>query len=142
MRVVRSARGAARSLRRPDVIQCVTTNDKEGLVTVASRTITLYVDDLDGTEIKEGKGGPVSFGLDGQDYSIDLTEKNAAELRKALQPFIAVAGKVARKAGTRARKSDSGPTPAELRAWAAENGFDVPTRGRIPDSIRTAWLSK
>jgi hypothetical protein len=108
---------------------------------VASRTITLYVDDLDGTEIKQGKGGPVSFGLDGQDYSVDLTEKNAAELRKALQPYIEVAGKVSRKTGTKARRSD-GPSPAELRAWAADNGFDIPTRGRIPDSIRVAWESK
>ncbi|WP_182377708.1 Lsr2 family protein [Nocardioides sp. WS12] len=108
---------------------------------MASRTITLYVDDLDGTEIKQGKGGPVTFGLDGQDYSVDLTEKNAAELRKLLQRYIDVAGKVTRKAGTKAKKLD-GPSPAELRAWAADNGFDVPTRGRIPDSIRTAWESK
>ncbi|MFI5426944.1 Lsr2 family protein [Aeromicrobium sp. UC242_57] len=82
---------------------------------MASKTITLYVDDLDGTEIEEGHGGPVSFALDGQDYSVDLTDENAAALRDVLRPYVEVATKVARKtAGTRAKKTDSGPSPAEL----------------------------
>jgi hypothetical protein len=31
------------------------------------------------------------------------------------------------------------PTAAELRAWARENGLDVPDRGRLRPEIRQAW---
>lgn len=109
---------------------------------MASKIITLYVDDLDGTDIETGKGGPVTFGLDGQEYSIDLTEQNAEALRSLLQPYISVASKVARTGGPRARKATSGPTPAELRTWAADNGIEMPARGRIPDSVRAAWENR
>lgn len=109
---------------------------------MASKTITLYVDDLDGTEIGEGNGGSVAFALDGQEYSIDLTEENAAALRAALQPYIEVAVKVSRKSATKSRRAESGPSPAELRAWATDNGIEIPARGRIPRSVRTAWENK
>ena len=33
----------------------------------------------------------------------------------------------------------TGPSPAEIRDWARQNGIDVPDRGRIPASIRQAW---
>ena len=28
---------------------------------------------------------------------------------------------------------------AEIRRWGRENGYEVPTRGRIPVAVRTAW---
>jgi len=31
------------------------------------------------------------------------------------------------------------PTPAELRAWALANGFDVSPKGRVPAKVRKAW---
>lgn len=31
------------------------------------------------------------------------------------------------------------PTPAELRAWALANGFDVSPKGRVPANVRKAW---
>ena len=33
----------------------------------------------------------------------------------------------------------TGPSPAEIRDWARQNGIDVPDRGRISASIRQAW---
>ena len=59
---------------------------------MAQHTTVRIVDDLDGTEAS----GTVEFALDGRSYEIDLSDKNAAKLRKALTPFL----DVARKAGS------------------------------------------
>ena len=48
------------------------------------RSITL-VDDLDGGKAAE----TVAFGLDGAQYEIDLSTKNASGLRKAVADFVA-----------------------------------------------------
>ncbi len=32
------------------------------------------------------------------------------------------------------------PSPAEIRDWARRNGIDIPDRGRIPASVRQAWV--
>jgi hypothetical protein len=45
------------------------------------------VDDLDGTQSDDIS--TVTFGLDGVTYEIDLTEANAASLRKSLEEFVA-----------------------------------------------------
>jgi hypothetical protein len=37
------------------------------------------------------------------------------------------------------RKADGGPAPSEVRAWAKDNGFDVPERGRIPADVKDAY---
>ena len=50
-------------------------------------------DDLDGGPADE----TVRFGVDGSEYEIDLSKKNAAAFRRKLAPFI----DHARKAGTR-----------------------------------------
>jgi Lsr2 len=51
---------------------------------VAQKIQTLFIDDIDGGEAE----GTVRFGLDGTDYEIDLSAKNAAALRKALAKYI------------------------------------------------------
>jgi len=38
-----------------------------------------------------------------------------------------------------AKKSSSGPSAAQMRAWASEQGMSVPSRGPIPASVRTAY---
>ena len=46
-----------------------------------------------------------------------------------------------RKAGGRraAAPAASGPTAAEVREWARENGWDVPDRGRVSAEVRSAY---
>jgi hypothetical protein len=101
---------------------------------MAQRTITTVYSDLSGMEIADGAGGTVRFAVDGSTYEIDLTDDEQATLREALAPFIAVA----RKVPARGVPGASRPTPSiepsakEIRAWAIENGHDVPLRGRIP----------
>ena len=115
---------------------------------MAKQVITLLTDDLDGGEADR----TVEFGLDGVNYTIDLSEKNAGKLRKALDPYLAVATRVGRS-GAEARSARRGAAPASagrasrdqnqaIREWASKNGYEVSERGRIPSSIVEAYHSK
>jgi hypothetical protein len=105
---------------------------------VAQKVHIVLVDDIDESEAEE----TVSFGLDGKEYSIDLNEKNARGLRDALAPYVAHARPVATRGGRRsAAKSTGGPAPSEIRAWARENGFNVPERGRVSAEVREAYAA-
>ncbi len=114
---------------------------------MAKQVITLLTDDLDGGEADR----TVEFGLDGVNYTIDLSEKNAGKLRKALNPYLNVATRVGRGGGE-ARAARRGAAPGtgrasrdenqKIREWAAKNGYEVSERGRIPSSIVEAYQSK
>ena len=60
-------------------------------------------DDVDGAEVSER----VIFGLDGRKYRLDLTTENAAKLRDALAPFVAVARPRGRNSRSRRGRSGS-----------------------------------
>ena len=51
---------------------------------MAQKVSIVLVDDLDGTEATE----TVSFGLDGTNYEIDLTDANASDLRDAVSGYV------------------------------------------------------
>lgn len=96
------------------------------------------VDDLDG----KTADSTVTFGLDGTTYEIDLSDKNAAKLRDALAPYVASGRRVTGQRSTSRRNLaavQNGPKAAEVRAWATENGHEVPERGRIPAEVREAY---
>lgn len=105
---------------------------------MAQKVHIVLVDDLDQSDAEE----TVSFGLDGKEYAIDLNADNARSLRDALAPYVAHARPVSGGRGRRAStRSGSGPAPAEIRAWARENGFDVPERGRVSTEVREAYAA-
>jgi hypothetical protein len=125
---------------------------------MAERIIRQLFDDLDQSEILDGKGGSVEFALRGITYTIDLTNANIAKLDKAFAPFVkaAVAAGETSTTGATARRSKASPvstkrrgkrrashvdasSTATVRAWAAENGLDVSARGRIPASVSEAY---
>jgi nucleoid-associated protein Lsr2 len=54
---------------------------------MAREVIEKLIDDLEGGDAAE----TVTFGLDGVSYEIDLSRKNAAALRKALERYITAA---------------------------------------------------
>lgn len=100
------------------------------------KTITTLVDDLDGTAAAE----TVRFALDGRNFEIDLSERNAAALRSAVAPYTSRAGTAGRPRRTRTKLSSAGPSRnAEIRAWAAAQGTAVPARGRIPNAVVQAF---
>ena len=113
---------------------------------MAKQVITLLTDDIDGGEADR----TVEFGLDGVNYTIDLSEKNAGKLRKALDPFLNAATRVGRStAPSPARRNAPASTGRAsrdqnqaIREWAGKNGYEVSERGRIPSSIVEAYHSK
>lgn len=119
---------------------------------MAERVTVELIDDLDGSN--EGVTNH-TFSLDGSVYQIDLSLKNLDRLTKALQPFIEAARPPQAssrtvtplpKASPARRRASSGAAaagvdPKAVRVWAAENGKDVPARGRIPKPIIDDYLA-
>jgi hypothetical protein len=94
-------------------------------------TVTLE-DDLDGGAAEE----TVRFGIDGADYEIDLSSKNARRFRKQVAPFIEHARKGTRGLSRRAARATAGRQHSgDIRAWAKAAGIAVSDRGRIPASV-------
>jgi len=110
---------------------------------MAKQIITLLTDDLDGGDADR----TIEFGLDGVNYSIDLSEKNAGKLRKALDPYLTAAAKVGRTGPNGRIASRAGAAPSRssreqnqaIREWAVKNGYEVSERGRIPASVVEAF---
>ena len=105
---------------------------------MAQRVNIVLVDDIDQSDAEE----TVTFGLDGKEYTIDLNAKNAKKLRDALAPYVAHGRPVSSRGGRRSAKSAAGGAAAsEIRAWARENGMDVPERGRVSAAVREAYAA-
>lgn len=101
---------------------------------MAKKTVVLLEDDIDGSEANE----TISFALDGKEYEIDLNDGHAGELREALARFITAGRQIAGGRGrpaTRTKSSHGGPDAKAVRLWAAENGIQVNTRGRIEAEV-------
>jgi hypothetical protein len=91
----------------------------------------------------------VSFSLDGTNYEIDLSDKNAQELRDAFSRYVQAARKVGRGSGRasgggRSRATGGGgrmdrEQAGAIRDWARKNGHQVSDRGRIPASVVEAY---
>jgi hypothetical protein len=106
---------------------------------MAQREQILLTDDLDGREIPVGKGQTVTFALDGVSYEIDLANKNAAALRKALSPYVSAGRRVKT---SRARNVKAAPIRTDaktVKEWARANGYEVADRGRVRKEIREAF---
>ncbi|GAB3474540.1 histone-like nucleoid-structuring protein Lsr2 [Nocardiopsis coralliicola] len=106
---------------------------------MAQKTIVQLVDDLDGGAADES----VSFGLDSQQYEIDLSAANATDLRQALARYVSSGRPVARNTGRLASPAGAGKPrsrrSAEIREWARSRGIDVNARGRIPARIEAQY---
>jgi len=65
----------------------------------------------------------VRFGLDGTEYQIDVSAKNARRLRKRLAPLHRASppGRSATAAG----EADSGQRSHDIREWAKEPGVSI-----------------
>jgi hypothetical protein len=106
---------------------------------MAQRTQIVLTDDLDGTDVRSGRGETISFALDGQTYEIDLTTKNAAALRKALSPYVRAGRRVTISRGAKVKRVQVGPDAKTIKEWARANGYEVSDRGRIPNDVRQAF---
>ena len=108
---------------------------------MARQIIHKLVDDIDGGEANE----TVTFAIDGRNYTIDLSGKNAETLRKVFAPYVVSGTRVGRGAGIwrpglgpssqRAGRADN----KAIREWAATNGHELSNRGRIPQNVLDAY---
>jgi hypothetical protein len=103
---------------------------------MAQKIQTLFIDDIDGGEAE----GTVRFGLDGAEYEIDLSAKNAEALRQVLVRYIDAArrapGSPQRRPGRSGRRaSANGVNTTEVREWAKSQGIEVKDRGRVPAEL-------
>lgn len=104
------------------------------------QTTVALIDDIDGGKAAE----TVAFALDGASYEIDLSGRNAKELRKTLAPFAAAgrlvqAPRTLRASGRRSAGHKGGRVggqpQAAVREWALSQGIEVNPRGRIPAAV-------
>ena len=105
----------------------------------------MLIDDLDQSEGAE----TIRYSVDGKEYEIDLSEKNAQRFRDALKEFIDASREVeqppvltlapartARRQSSGGRGRDDIP---QIRAWAEAQGMDVSARGRVKKEIIDAY---
>ncbi len=103
----------------------------------------MLIDDLDGGRATE----TVAFALEGANYEIDLSKRNADKLRRALRPYLESGRRVKRagpgRAAKTARRSATGHSEdydrAEVRAWAKSHRVKVAPRGRISNDVVERW---
>lgn len=107
---------------------------------MARKVIVELIDDYDGKSKAEET---VRFRLDGVEYEIDLSTKNARKLRVVFEQWTASGRRMGR--GARSKSSATGRTVANrektgaIRKWARDNGYTVSSRGRIQADIVEAY---
>ena len=109
---------------------------------MAQKYLVQLIDDLTQEQIENGAGESVTFGLDGAAYAIDLTDDHAAEFRALLEPYVSAARKAdcalpAQRARSAAPKQDL----KAVREWASANGYEVSSRGRVPNEVQQAYAA-
>jgi hypothetical protein len=114
---------------------------------MARKVEVKLLDDTDGSQADE----TVTFGVDGSNYEIDLSHKNAERLRSDLEKFLHAARRVGRGGITpsrRVRVAGGAPAKADraqnqaIRDWAKRKGIQLSERGRIPRNVIEQYESE
>jgi hypothetical protein len=107
---------------------------------MAKKVTVELIDDYDGKSTAEET---VVFGVDGVEYEIDLSVKNAGKLRKVFEQWIESGRKVGRipkgQSKISVRTAVGREQTKAVREWARRNGYDVSSRGRLHASIIEAY---
>lgn len=102
---------------------------------MAQKVEVTLIDDIDGGKADE----TITFGVDGTQYVIDLSRKNAEKLRKTIAPYVEAARKdrAVRQVGRGAQRKASavGPDTSDVRTWAKAQGYEVSERGRVSKDL-------
>lgn len=118
---------------------------------LAKKSVVMVVDDISGDTLPEKQGQTVRFGLDGQDYEIDLSAEHAAELRDAVRKYIHAGRRVSQPQRREARGRSTAPAAQEsppgrntgaIREWARAHGYQVSDRGRLPVTVLEAYAAR
>lgn len=109
---------------------------------MARKTRTVYdiTDDLTGETLSEDEAVNIEFSYGGRSYSIDLSQKNAEQFDEVIKPYLDAATP---QRGTSTAKATKATGPKRelgpVRTWAAENGYNLNSRGRIPKEVIEAY---
>jgi len=113
---------------------------------MARKTKIVLEDDLSGEVLEDGAGETIMFGLDGQNYEIDLSAATAGHLREVFSRYvghgrrIASNGSGSRPRSSRGRSGGEGKRDlALIRGWARQNGHEVSERGRVAATVIEAY---
>lgn len=109
---------------------------------MAERVIRQLVDDVDGATTDDVQR--VTLGWDGGTYEVDLGPEHRAEVEAFLRPYLAAGRRVRTQQRPRAGTSSASSSTAAaerqaIRAWATEQGIEVPKRGPLPQSLRDQY---
>lgn len=117
---------------------------------MAKREWVELVDDIDGSTRDVQT---VMFSYDGLNYEIELSAKNRNVFEKLMAPYV-THGRVSVAAWVKSQRKNAGKPKGKtraakdvvvaidtnaVRAWAAENGFEVSSRGRIASTVLQAY---
>ncbi|WP_018215244.1 histone-like nucleoid-structuring protein Lsr2 [Salinispora vitiensis] len=112
---------------------------------MARKVITVLTDDLDGGKADR----TVEFSLDGVAYTIDVSDENAGILRKTLDPYLSAGRRIGRGGVDTSRTLRRGTSTGidreqnrAIREWAAQNGYKISERGRIPVEVVEAYKKR
>ncbi len=109
---------------------------------MVTKTLVQLTDDLDPSlEATE----TIRFAFGNTEYEIDLSDDHINELRSALDKYMQRARRVGGQRGSAASaRQSSGRRPdlAQVRQWAASNGVELSTRGRIAGGVLAAYDAK
>lgn len=112
---------------------------------MARKTVTAYTDDLTGNPIDDADVRTISFTYKGKRYEMDLSPESEIEVDNVFSGLIAAARPVRRQraasAGNPANTAAAREESRRIREWAKDNGVEVASRGRIPDSVRDQYRS-
>jgi hypothetical protein len=110
---------------------------------MAKKTQVIITDDIDGSV----DARTMTFGLDGNLYSIDLADHHIRELYSVLEKFREHGTRLGKFHQSKTAKAGFPTAPARqpvgvnrernaaIRAWAAQQGIQVSARGRIQDAV-------
>ncbi len=105
---------------------------------MARKEVVELMDDLDQSPASQ----TIRFAVEGVEYEIDLSEKNAKKFITALQPYVDNGRRVGgrKRAFARRNGSSAGVDPKVVRQWANEQGIEISSRGRIPGEIVDRYI--
>ena len=112
---------------------------KRRTLACVQKTIVHFTDDLDPSLQATDT---IRFAFNNTEYEIDLADQHITELRSTLDPYVKAARKVGgRRGSAAASRVPAGRRPdlSQVRQWAAENGIELSTRGRIAGGVLAAY---
>ncbi|QGJ92027.1 Lsr2-like DNA bridging protein [Gordonia phage Keelan] len=102
---------------------------------MTARFVKQFVDNVTGEILNEEEAETISIRIGNEAYVLHTSAENVAKFRKTNKNWIDKADVQTATGATFLH----GASPAEVRSWAAENGYEVRSTGRIPQSIADAY---